>query len=173
MIDTQNLKHLPNNELVESNKAYLNTHGAFQIMPSWNLGSSASGRGMSMSDLNNDGQLDIVVNNLGKPAQVFENQLCGGNSLEVKLNWLGSSNSQGIGAKVFLNSSLGTVPLKTMQREVLSQSGYLSGNDPRIHFGIAKDATIDSLEVVWSDGKRSVIEKPATNSILNISRGAK
>ncbi len=168
MIDTQNLKHLPNNELVETNKAYLNTHGAFQIMPSWNLGSSASGRGMSMSDLNNDGQLDIVVNNLGKPAQVFENQLCGGNSLEVELNWLGSSNTKGIGAKVFLNSSAGT-----MQREVLSQSGYLSGNDPRIHFGIPKDSALESLEVVWSDGKRSVIEKPEANSILNISRSAK
>ncbi len=168
MIDTQNLKHLQNNELVETNKAYLNTHGAFQIIPDWNLASTASGRGMSMSDLNNDGQLDIVVNNLGKPAQVFENQLCGGNSLEVELNWLGSGNTKGIGAKVYLNSSLGT-----MQREVLSQSGYLSGNDPRIHFGIPKDSTLESLEVVWSDGKRSVIEKPEANSILNISRSAK
>jgi hypothetical protein len=173
MIDTQNLKHLPNNELVESNKAYLNTGGRFSAQPNWNLASSSSGRGMSMSDLNNDGQLDIVVNNLSKPAQVFENQLCGGNSLQVELNWLGSSNTKGIGAKVFLNSSIGTVQLKTMQREVLSQSGYLSGNDPRIHFGIAKDATLESLEVVWSDGKRSVIEKPEANTILQISRSSK
>jgi enediyne biosynthesis protein E4 len=173
MIDTQNLKYLANNELIETNKAYLNTGGKFSPQPNWNLASNSSGRGMSMTDLNNDGQLDIVVNNLGKPAQVFENQLCGGNSLEVELNWLNSSNTKGIGAKVFLNSSLGTMQLKTMQREVLSQSGYLSGNDPKIHFGISKDATIESLEVVWSDGKRSVIEKPKANSILNISRSTK
>jgi enediyne biosynthesis protein E4 len=173
MIDTQNLKHLPNNELVETNRAYLNTGGTFSPQPNWNLASDSSGRGMSMTDLNNDGQLDIVVNNLGKPAQVFENQLCGGNSLQVELNWLNSSNTKGIGAKVFLNSSEGTAQLKTMQREVLSQSGYLSGNDPRIHFGITKDATIDSLEVVWSDRKRSVIEKPTANSILQISRSTK
>lgn len=178
MIDTQNLKYLPNNELIETNKAYLNTGGKFSTQPNWNLASSSSGRGMSMTDLNNDGQLDIVVNNLSKPAQVFENQLCGGNSLEVELNWLNSSNTKGIGAKIFLNSSNGaaqfeTTPLKTMQREVLSQSGYLSGNDPRIHFGIPKDATIESLEVIWSDGMRSVIEKPEANSILNISRSTK
>jgi enediyne biosynthesis protein E4 len=168
MIDTQNLTYLPNNELIETNKAYLNTGGKFSPQSNWNLGSSSSGRGMSMTDLNNDGQLDIVVNNLAKPAQVFENQLCGGNSLEVELNWLGSSNTKGIGATVFLNSSV-----KTMQREVLSQSGYLSGNDPRIHFGIPKNAVIESLEVVWSDGKRSTIEKPEANTILNISRSTK
>ncbi len=173
MIDTENLRHLPNHELVETNKAYLNTKGQFTLQPNWNLASTASGRGMSMTDLNNDGQLDIVVNNLSKPSQVFENQLCGGNSLQVELNWLGSSNTKGIGAKVFLNSSIGTTRLNTMQREVLSQSGYLSGNDPRIHFGIPKNATIESLEVVWSDGKRSTILKPEASTILTVSRSSK
>ncbi len=168
MIDTENLRYLPNNELIESNKAYSNINGHFTLQPNWNLASLSSGRGMSMADFNNDGQLDIVVNNLSKPAQVFENQLCGGNSLEVELNWLGSSNTKGIGATMYLNSSEGTI-----QREVLSQSGYLSGNDPRIHFGIPKDSTLKNLEVVWSDGKRSVIEKPAVNTILNISRSEK
>jgi enediyne biosynthesis protein E4 len=168
MIDTENLKHLPNHELVESNKVFQNTGGKFSLEQAWNLASSSSGRGMSMSDLNNDGQLDIVVNNLSKPAQVFENQLCGGESLEVELNWLGSSNTKGIGATVYLISSVGT-----MQREVLSQSGYLSGNDPRIHFGIPKNTKLERLEVVWSDGKKSVIQNPQTNTILNISRSQK
>ena len=168
MIDTENLKHLPNNELVESNKAYSNTNGFFRLEPAWNLASLSSGRGMSMTDLNNDGQLDIVINNLSKPSQVFENQLCGGDSLEVELNWINSSNTKGIGATVYLNSSIGT-----MQREVLSQSGYLSGNDPKIHFGIPKNTTITNLEVVWSDGKRSKIDKPEANTILNITRNQK
>ena len=168
MIDTENLRYLPNNELVESNKAYSNKNGHFTLEPAWNLASTSSGRGMSMTDLNNDGQLDIVINNLSKPAQVFENQLCGGDSLEVELNWANSSNTKGIGATIYLNSSD-----TTMQREVLSQSGYLSGNDPRIHFGIAKNTALESLEVVWSDGKRSVIEKPIANTILNISRSQK
>jgi enediyne biosynthesis protein E4 len=168
MIDTENLKYLPNHELVETNKVFQNTNGKFSLEPDWNLASSSSGRGMSMTDLNNDGQLDIVVNNLGKPAQVFENQLCGGNSLQVELNWLGSSNTKGIGASVYLNSNLGT-----MQREILSQSGYLSGNDPKIHFGIAKNASLENLEVIWSDGKKSVIEKPLPNTILQISRSQK
>jgi enediyne biosynthesis protein E4 len=167
MIDTENLKHLPNNELVESNAAYQNVNGHFTRMSAWNLGSISSGRGMSMTDLNNDGQLDIVVNNLSKPAQVFENQLCG-DSLEVELNWANSSNTKGIGATIYLNSSDGT-----RRREVLTQSGYLSGNDPRVHFGIPKNTRLESLEVVWSDAKRSVIEKPAINSILNISRSQK
>jgi hypothetical protein len=60
-----------------------------------------------------------------------------------------------------------------MLREVLSQSGYLSGNDPRIHFGISKNASLENLEVVWSDGQRSRIEKPTANTILNITRNKK
>ena len=78
MISLELFSHLPANELVEENQAYRNVAGAgFEPMPSWALNDAASGRGMSMADLDNDGDLDIVVNNLLSPAMLFENQLCG------------------------------------------------------------------------------------------------
>ncbi len=165
MIDKENLKYLPNHELVESNKVFKNTAGHFQAQPDWKLGSTASGRGMSITDLDNDGRLDIVVNNVSSPAQVFENQLCGGRGLEVELDWSGTHNTKAIGATITLHTSAGT-----MRREVTSQGGYLSGNDPRVHFGVPEGASLDSLEVVWPDGAHSSIEHPTIGTSLQITR---
>ena len=77
MIATDLFGHLANGELVEENQAFRNRgDGSFQPAPEWQLGSTASGRGMLMADLDDDGDLDIVVNNLRGFAQLFENQLC-------------------------------------------------------------------------------------------------
>jgi enediyne biosynthesis protein E4 len=169
MIDKENLKYLPNNELIEQNRAYKNTNGNFALENSWKLDSSASGRGMAFADFNNDGRLDIVVNNLEKSAQLFENTLCGGSSLEVELNAPQTKNTHGLGATVILHSSAGT-----MTRELFSQSGYLSGMSPRVHFGFPENTTLESLEVIWSDGKQSILKNPTqtltANNILEITR---
>ena len=165
MIDKENLKYLPNNELIEQNRAYKNTNGSFALENSWKLDSSASGRGMAFADFNNDGRLDIVVNNLEKSAQLFENTLCDGSSLEVELSAPQSKNTHGLGATVILRSSAGT-----MTRELFSQSGYLSGMSPRVHFGFPENTTLESLEVIWSDGKQSTLKNPTASNILSITR---
>ena len=109
MISLELFSHLPNNELVEENQAYRNLDGAgFEPMPRWDLNDSASGRGMTMADLDNDGDLDIVVNNLLSPAILFENQLCGGDSIMVDLHQPGVGNHQGIGARLTLYTDLRT-----------------------------------------------------------------
>src|SRR5262249_27838723 len=96
---------LPNHELVEENQAFRNDgHGRFVRMPAWGLGSTGSGRGMSMADLDGDGRLDIVVNNVNSSAQLFENQLCGGSSLQVDLFWPASHNTRGIGSTLVLRT---------------------------------------------------------------------
>ncbi|RME85298.1 MAG: CRTAC1 family protein, partial [Caldilineae bacterium] len=123
--------HLPRHELVEENQVFRNLgDGYFRPEPAWGLGSKLSGRGMSMADLDNDGDLDIVVNNLRGPAQLFENQLCGGDSLEVDLRWPASRNTRAIGTRVILHTSRGD-----LHRRVQAVSGYLSGNPQRIHLG--------------------------------------
>jgi enediyne biosynthesis protein E4 len=109
--------------------------------------------------------LDIVVNNLEKSAQVFENMLCGGSSLEVELSAPQSQNTHGLGATVILRSSAGT-----MTRELFSQSGYLSGMSPRLHFGFPENTTLESLEVIWSDGKQSTLKNPTASNLLEITR---
>ncbi len=169
MIDKENLKYLPHHELVESNKVFSNSFGRFQPEPDWKLNSISSGRGMSMADLNNDGRLDIVVNNVNSPAQVFENRVCGGRSLEVELEWPGTRNTRAIGSTIKLHTSIGS-NAGTLQREVRSQGGYLSGEDPRVHFGAPESATLDWLEVTWPDGAQTKFLQPRTDTILRLTR---
>jgi hypothetical protein len=163
----QNLfKHLPNGELVEENQALRNQgDGSFQPMPDWQLGSTYSGRGMSMADLDNDGDLDIVVNNLRQSAQLFENQLCEGTSLQVEVRWPESANPFGIGAQVRLQSSMGT-----MQRDVRVISSYLAGDPVRVHFGFPPDTTLEAIDILWPDGAHSRVEAPPVGYLLEVTR---
>ena len=142
--------HLANHELVELNQALQNVAGeGFQPAPAWNLASSASGRGMSMADLDNDGDLDIVVNNLRAPARLFENQLCTGHSLQVELRMPSTGNYHAVGAKVVLHSEH-----RQYQRDVRVGSGYLSGDPVRVHFGVPDDEVL-ALEIRWPNGRVS------------------
>ena len=168
MIAHELFGHLPHDELVEENRALRNDgHGGFVLAPDWGLGSTASGRGMSMADLDNDGDLDIVVNNLRSPAQLFENQLCGGSGLEVELRWPNSLNRYAIGAQLALHTSAGT-----FYRDVRAASGYLSGDPARVHFGVPPDATLQRLEVRWPDGHVSNVEPLSSHALVTVTRGS-
>jgi len=158
---------LPNHELVEANQAFANVgEGHFVPMPEWKLDSTRGGRGMSIADLDGDGDLDIVVNNLNSPAQLYENQLCEGKSLEVDLLWPQSLNTRAIGAKLVLHTTMGTY-----YRDVKVASGYISGDTTRIHFGFSDQANLQSLEVIWPDAEVSVIDAPLANHLLKVTRG--
>ncbi len=166
MVSRELFSHLPDNELVEENLAYRNLDGAgFQRMPGWGLGDRASGRGMTMADLDADGDLDIVVNNLLSPARLFENRLCGGASIVVELRHSSVANDRGIGARLTLHSDRGLY-----RRELTVASGYLSGNSSRAHFGFPADASLERLTVVWNDGEISELEAPPANSLLRLTR---
>jgi hypothetical protein len=166
MIAADMFGHLPNGELVEQNQAYRNRgDGAFDRAPQWQLGSTASGRGMVMADMDNDGDLDIVVNNLRGFAQLFENQLCHGASLQVDLAWPGSANRAGVGAQLTLSTDQGV-----LRRDVRASGGYLSGDAARVHFGLPADAALRALEIVWPDGATSTIMTPSNNARLIVTR---
>jgi enediyne biosynthesis protein E4 len=155
---------LPNYELVEKNRTFHNLGNNNFENVDWGLASTASGRGMTMADLDNDGDLDIVVNNLESPSVVFENQLCSGDGLEVDLSW-NSSNSRAIGATLKLITSAGT-----FMRDIRTTSGYLSGEVSRVHFGIPKDAVLNGLEILWPDGQTSSSTDLQVNTLLSVTR---
>lgn len=145
--------HLPNDELVEENQAYHNEDGQrFIPVPEWQLNSTAGGRSMSLADLDGDGDLDVVINNLRSPAQMFENQLCSGMPLLVQLRQPDTGNTHALGSEVLLRTSTGVY-----RRRVQATSGYLSGQSSQLHFGLPLHSHIQALEVHWPDGVVSVI----------------
>ena len=165
MMEQAIFRYLPRHELVEENQVFRNTGSQFETKPGWGLGSTLSGRGMSMADLDNDGDLDIVVNNLRGPSMLFENQLCEGSSLIVELAWPGSHNPAAIGAKLSLETNLGT-----LQRDIKALSGYLSGDSTRVHFGFPDATELRSLSILWPDGQESLIHNLNERSLLKLTR---
>jgi hypothetical protein len=166
MMEAELFDYLPRGELVEQNQALRNDGtGSFASAPAWGLGSERSGRGMAMADLDADGDLDIVVNNLRSPAQLFENRLCGGAGLEVELRWPASPNTHALGAIATLHTDAGS-----FTRDVRASAGYLSGPPSRLHFGVPANASPAWLEVRWPDGAVSAIDAPTSGTLLIVTR---
>lgn len=166
MIDAQLFDYLPNDELVEQNQALRNLgDGSFMPAPEWGLGATESGRGMMLADLDNDGRLDIVVNNLRAPAMLYANELCGGQALEVSLLWPTAQNTQAVGAQLALHTSAGV-----FYRDVRVSCGYISGSPARVHFGLPAGATIDRLEVRWPDGSVSATTQAEVGAWITLNR---
>lgn len=166
MIEAEIFAGLPNHELVEANQVRRNLGNRFAPGPEeWGLGSTRSGRSMVMADLDQDGDLDIVVNNLRAPAQLFENRVCGGDGLLVDLAWPGSANPAALGAQVRLETDAGA-----QLRLVIAQSGYLSSGPTQLHFGPAAGATPRTLVITWPDGAQTRVEDIAVHERVQVVR---
>lgn len=158
--------HLPEQELVEENRAFRGRRdGAFVLAPEWGLASTASGRGMLLADTDQDGDLDIVVNNLRGSARLFENRLCGGGGVLVELGWAGAANTRAVGAWLELHTSAGV-----LRRDVRAVSGYLGGDPAQAHFGVPAGAMIERLEVIWPDGARTIVPDVTVGQLVRVNR---
>jgi hypothetical protein len=124
------------------------------------------GRGVAFGDIDNDGDIDIVVNDLDGSPQLLRND--GGNSNNsVLIKTVGvNSNRDGIGARVKIVS--GDL---TQIDELRSGGSYISQNDLRLHFGLEKRTTIDLIEVRWPSGVIDKVTGLSANRIVTIKEG--
>ncbi len=126
-----------------------------------------AGRGAAFGDLDNDGDIDIVINNLGDAAQLLRNDGGNGAGNFVLVKTVGvKSNRDGVGARVSVVS--GDLAQKD---EVRSGDSYLSQSDHRLHFGLGERTKIDSMEVRWPSGTVDKVTNAKVNSLVVIKEG--
>lgn len=136
----------------------------------WMQPAPSMSNGAAYADLDNDGDLDLVINNVDQKAFVYRNNTREndqGNYLAI--DFIGeNSKVASIGTKVY------TFIGNDMQyREAYFVRGFQSSVAPRIHFGIGQNTKIDSLIVLWPDGIRQVLRDISANQILKIKKSGK
>jgi hypothetical protein len=125
-----------------------------------------SRRGAAFGDVNNDGNIDVVLINVGEPPTLLLNQ--GGNTNHrVLFKLVGTvSNKMAIGARVTVKAG------KLVQfSEVRAGGSYLSQNDPRLHFGLGTEAFMSEVEVKWPSGKIEVLRNVPADFIYTVIEG--
>jgi enediyne biosynthesis protein E4 len=121
------------------------------------------GRGCAFGDFDNDGDVDIIINNLDGPPTLLRSD--GGNkNNSVMVKCVGvKSNRSAIGARVKVSSGE-----RSQIDEVMSGSSYYSQNDFRLHFGLGHAAKVDSLEIAWPSGLKESFKNLAANNLFVI-----
>jgi hypothetical protein len=124
------------------------------------------GRGCAFGDFDNDGDVDVLVNNLDGPPTLLRNDTSGGNG-SILVKCVGTkSNRSAIGARVRVTSGG-----RSRIREVMSGSSYYSQSDLRLHFGLGQAGAAEAVEISWPSGlKESYRELPA-NHLFVIQEG--
>jgi enediyne biosynthesis protein E4 len=148
-------------------KSYLfknNGDGMFSnVSVPWGIRLPANSNGAAYADLDNDGDLDLVVNNINQPAFIYENTSSTGNPyhyLSIALKGA-DLNTQGVGAKVMLYAGR-----RQQYLEQMPTRGFQSSVSPVLHFGLGKDSVIDSLRVIWPRGKTQLLRDVSVDQLL-------
>lgn len=137
----------------------------------WGLVHPTFTNGTAIADLDNDGDLDVVLNNIDQEATLYENRLINNAKNDYKANWLtihfhkSVHDAEIIGLKVWVYQ-----PGNQQFYEYTPYRGYKSTLDPDMHIGLGKNQQIDSLVFQWSDGTIQVITNPPVNNKLEINK---
>ncbi len=163
---TQNMPSEKMDNYAFRNKGSEGSGMAFEpAIKEWGLNYKGFSNGAAYADLDNDGDMDIIINNIDAPALVFQNQ-----TSDLKLaNYLNlhlkgsKKNPLGLGAKILLKNK-GNI----QYQELTLTRGFQSSMEPIIHFGLGATNSVEELIVTWPDGKHEILKNVAANQILKI-----
>ena len=122
-----------------------------------------SSRGAAFGDVDNDGDVDVLVMNMNEPPSLLRNDYRGPNHW-LTFQLIGAVNKSALGATVIVTT--GTV---RQSRAVVSQSSYYSHDDLRLHFGLGPSTVADRVEIRWPDGSRQTLERVTGDRVLSLS----
>jgi hypothetical protein len=163
----QVLKEIPRNAV--KNKVYRNDHQLkfTDVGDKWGFGTPSFSNGAAYGDLDNDGDLDLIINNENQPAFIYKN-----NARELnKNNYLGvvlkedGKNPFAVGSKIQL-----FIGNQILTRELIPSRGFQSSVDYKQIIGLGKSNTIDSLIITWPDRFIQKIIHPSINQVLTIKK---
>lgn len=154
-----------------TNYAYRNK-GNFQfedVTDKWGITKLTTANGAAYADLDNDGDLDYIVNNINDSASVYRNNSIQlkpqeSNYLRVQLKGTGN-NLMGLGAWIEILYDNG-------QKQVYEHTpyrGYLSSVEPIAHFGLGKIQKIDQVKIIWQGGKSQILKDVKANQVITLN----
>ena len=149
----------------EKNKAFRNVGNLKfeKIAEQWGLDRNGVSFGAATADFDNDGDLDLVVNNADAKMSFYENRSSEGNRLRIRL--IGTqSNRFGVGATVHVETGE-----KQQVRYMTLARGWLSACEPMLHFGLGDAQRVDKLSVTWPSGQSQSFSNLDVNQIYTIS----
>ncbi|MBK7936311.1 MAG: VCBS repeat-containing protein [Lewinellaceae bacterium] len=143
-----------------------------EVAQEWGLSQPSFSNGSAYGDLDNDGDLDLVVNNVNAPCFIYRNETLSG-SPDPKANWLiiylsgeNGANSSCLGAQVVLKAGG-----QTFYQELSPMRGFESSVEPKLHFGLGPITKIDTLEVRFLSGRVWKTYDQEVNEQINIQEG--
>lgn len=155
--------HLPN--YIFRNRGMLTFE---DVSHAWGFREPGYSYGMAYADLNNNGKLDLVINNIDAPASLYKNETGGdqpGNFLQLHLQGEGG-NRMALGAEVTIyHADSFQYHYHTIYR------GFQSTVDSKIHFGLGQKTVVDSVRVVWPDFRESIVHSPDLNQLMVLNQG--
>jgi enediyne biosynthesis protein E4 len=136
--------------------------------PGSGLARALTARGLAVGDLDLDGRLDVMMNNIDSKPAVFRNVISpAGNWLAIRLvgDTSKKTSRDAIGARVYV-----TAGKIRQRRDVISGTSYASQNDLAVHFGLGSATKVDKLEIHWPDGSLQSVRVPGVNRRITIKQ---
>ena len=133
------------------------------VSETWGFNEASFSNGAAIADLDNDGDLDLVVNNIDGEAFLYDNTSSSRNNY-LRIALIGpEGNADGLGAKVTLYHNGNS---QFFENKIVR--GYLSSCEPVVHFGVGNTQRVDSISVRWPDGMENIIRDEAANQVLRV-----